>query len=159
MPKFLIVDDHAVLRRRLRQMLRPHVRWQYCGESASGEEGVQASRVCTPDVIIMDVSMPGIGGVQATHMIHAAQPNVKIVLLTLHNSVELLRAGFTAGACGYVLKSDPDGDLVRALDIVADGGMYITTAINPVTAAAVLQELNELRRNEAVALARKAATS
>jgi DNA-binding NarL/FixJ family response regulator len=89
----------------------------------------------------------------------AAQPNVKIVLLTLHNSAELLRAGFTAGACGYVLKSDPDGDLVRAFDIVADGGTYITPTIHPVTEAAVLQEVNESRKHDAIALARKAANS
>lgn len=145
MPKILIVDDHATLRRGLRGLLETHSGWECCGEADSGEEAIRAVAEFKPDVIIMDVSMPGMGGVKATKIIHEAFPAVQIVLLTLHKSTELLRAGLSAGATAYVLKSDAEDELVEALETASHGEVYITRAISPTVAADILREIKQSR--------------
>ena len=140
-PKVLIVDDHATLRRGLRGLLETHPGWECCGEADSGEEAIRAVAESKPDVIIMDVSMPGMGGVKATKIIHEAFPAVRVLLLTLHKSTELLRAGFSAGAMAYVLKSDGEDELMGALETVSRGEIYVTRAISPSAVANVVEEI------------------
>lgn len=141
MPRVLIVDDHATLRRGLRALLETHSGWQCCAEADSGEEAIRAAAECKPDVIIMDVSMPGIGGIKATRLIHDSFPSIRILLLTLHKSTELLRAGLAAGAVGYVLKSDGEDELMGALHAANRGQLYVTPAISPSVVANILKEL------------------
>jgi CheY-like chemotaxis protein len=95
----------VTLRRGLRVLLETHPGWECCAEADSGEEAIRAVVEFKPDLIIMDVSMPGMGGVQATKIIHETFPTIGILLLTLHKSTELLRAAFSAGASAYVLKT------------------------------------------------------
>jgi len=85
--------------------------------------------------------MPGMGGVQATKIIHERFPAIRILLLTLHKSTELLRAAFSAGASAYVLKSDAEGELINALETASRGEIYVTHAIPPTVAANILREL------------------
>jgi CheY-like chemotaxis protein len=102
-------------RRGLRALLETHPGRECCAEADSGEEAIRAAAEFKPDVIIMDVSMPGMGGVKATQIINETSPASRILLLTLHKSTELLRAGVSAGAIGYVLKSDDENELIGAL--------------------------------------------
>ena len=143
MPKVLIVDDHATLRRGLRALLGTHPGWECCAEADSGEEAIRVAAEFKPDVIIMDVSMPGIGGLRATKVIHEASPTIRILLLTLHKSTELLRAGLLAGAVAYVLKSDGEDELIDALETVIRGGTYVTRAISPSAVTKILEEIRQ----------------
>jgi two-component system, NarL family, response regulator NreC len=145
MSKVLIVDDHATLRRGLRGLLEPHPGWGCCAEADSGEEAIRAASEFKPDVIIMDVSMPGMGGIKATKIIHETLPAIRILLLTLHKSTELLRAAFSVGATGYVLKSDAEEDLVKALEAVSRGEVYVTRTISPAVVADILRETKQLQ--------------
>ena len=130
MPRVLIVDDHAVIRRGVQGILNAYPEWELCGEADNGQEGIRLACELQPEVVIMDVSMPGLNGLQATRIIHDVLPETKVLLLTLHSSEEFVRSAFHAGARGYVLKSDAENELVRALNIVVGEGTYVSPAID-----------------------------
>ena len=138
MPRVLIVDDHAVIRRGVQGILNGYPEWELCGEADNGEEGIRLAGELKPEVVIMDVSMPGLNGLQATRIIHDVMPETKVLLLTLHSSREFVRSAFHAGARGYVLKSDAESELVRALNIVVGEGTYVSPAIDERAAKEVL---------------------
>jgi len=140
MPRVLIVDDHAIIRRGVQGILRGHPEWELCGEAENGQEAVRLAAELRPEVIIMDVSMPGMNGVEATRAIKKQIPEAKVLLLTLHVSVDLVRSAFKAGARGYVLKSDAEQDLMRALLIVMGEGTYVSPRIDPELVRTVLKE-------------------
>jgi len=129
--RVIVVDDHAVIRRGVQGILHAFPEWELCGEAENGEEGVKLAQSVKPEIIIMDVSMPGLNGLEATRIIHQLLPNTKILLLTLHSSTELVRSAFRAGARGYVLKSDAEHELVRALNVLLGDGTYVSPAIDP----------------------------
>ena len=108
-----MVDDHALLRKGIQTILG----------------AVQLAKELLPDIVLMDISMPGMGGLEATRVIRRASPDTKVLLLTLHNSIELVETALRAGARGYLLKSDSEGELVRALRVVAENGIYISPGL------------------------------
>jgi DNA-binding NarL/FixJ family response regulator len=130
MPRVLIVDDHAVIRRGVQGILSTYPEWDLCGEADNGQDAIRLAGELTPEVIIMDVSMPGMNGLEATRIIHDLLPETKVLLLTLHSSSEFVRSAFLAGARGYVLKSDAENELVRALNVVIGEGTYVSPAID-----------------------------
>ena len=141
MPKIIVVDDHAVIRRGVQGILRSFPEWELCGEAADGQEAIRLAQAVKPEIIIMDVSMPGLNGLEATRIIRNILPETKILLLTLHSSTELVRSAFRAGARGYVLKSDAEHELVRALNVLAGDGTYVSPGIDQHFAKqAILQE-------------------
>jgi DNA-binding NarL/FixJ family response regulator len=137
MPKVLIVDDHAFIRRGVQGILQAFPEWQLCGEADNGQDAVRMTHEVKPDAIIMDVSMPGLNGVEATRAIRKENAQVKIVLLTLHESSELVRNAFQAGVNGYLLKTDAEQELVHALRVVLERGSYVSPRID----AAVAKEV------------------
>jgi len=140
MPRVLIVDDHAVIRRGVQGILQAFPEWVLCGEADNGQEAVRLAQALAPEIIIMDVSMPGLNGLEATRMIRELLPRTKILLFTLHSSVELVRSGFQAGANGYVLKSDAEQDLVQALKTLAAEKIYVSPAIDSSQVQQMIQE-------------------
>ena len=130
MPRVLIVDDHAAIRRGVQGILRSFPEWEFCGEADNGQDAVRLAEALKPEVIIMDVSMPVLNGLEATRIIHDVLPQTKVLLLTLHSSSELMRIAFRAGARGYVLKSDAEHELIRALNVVLGDGTYVSPAID-----------------------------
>jgi DNA-binding NarL/FixJ family response regulator len=141
MPKVMVVDDHAVIRRGVQGILQPFPEWQICAEASDGQEAIRIAESVQPEIIIMDVSMPGLNGLEATRIIRNILPNTKILLLTLHSSTELVRSAFRAGARGYVLKSDAEHELVRALNVVAGDGTYVSPGVDQHLAQrAILEE-------------------
>jgi DNA-binding NarL/FixJ family response regulator len=130
MPRVLIVDDHAVIRRGVQGILSTYPEWDLCGEADNGQDAIRLAGELAPEVVIMDVSMPGMNGLEATRIIHDVLPETKVLLLTLHSSSEFVRSAFRAGARGYVLKSDAENELVRALNVVIGEGTYISPAID-----------------------------
>src|SRR5262245_48998863 len=141
MNRVLVVDDHAVLRRGLQSIVRAWPGWEIAGESGSGEEAVQLVPVLKPDIILMDISMPGIGGLEATRIICQQNRKAKILLLTLHDSIEWVRNAFQAGGRGYLLKSDSEAELMRALEMVTNSGIYVSPRLDPARVQSIVNEL------------------
>jgi DNA-binding NarL/FixJ family response regulator len=130
--RLLIVDDHEIFRTGVRRVLQSDGHWDVCGEAATGDDAIKLAHETKPEVIVMDVSMPGTNGIQATRSIVSSLPDTKILLLTWHTSKELVRSGFAAGASGYLLKSDAGRDLIEALETIVDGTTYVSAAIGDV---------------------------
>jgi two-component system response regulator NreC len=145
MPRVLIVDDHAFIRRGVQTILHPYPEWEFCGEAENGKDAIRLADELKPEIIIMDVSMPGLNGIEATRAIRKSQPEVKVVLLTLHESAELLRSAFRAGARGYLLKTDAEQELVKALSVVAGEGAYISPKMDSEVVRSVMQEMSSPR--------------
>ena len=141
MPRVLIVDDHAFIRRGVQTILQSFPEWELCGEAANGSDAVRLVNQLEPDVVLMDITMPGMNGLEATRIIHNSHPRVKIILLTLHESTEVLRSGFRAGASGYLLKADAEEELLKALQVVIGDGSYISPKIDPAVVAHVINEM------------------
>ena len=144
MPRVLVVDDHAAVRRGVQSLLQASPEWEFCGEAENGQEAIHLAGELKPEIIIMDVSMPVLNGLEATRIIHNMLPNIKILLLTLHSSTELVRSAFRAGARGYVLKSDAENELVRALNVLAGDGTYVSPAIDQNLAQRAILEESQL---------------
>jgi len=142
MPRVLIVDDHAFIRRGVQTILHPFPEWELCGEADNGNDAIRMAQELKPEIIIMDLSMPGLNGIEATRAIRKTQPAMKIVLLTLHESAELVRGAFRAGARGYLLKTDAEQELVKALTVVTGQGTYISPRIDSTVVKNVISEIS-----------------
>jgi len=127
--RVLIADDHEVVRRGLRALIDGHPGWETCGEAATGREAVEKSGELKPDVIVMDITMPGLNGLDATRQVLKAVPNTQVLILTVHASEQLVRDVLAAGARGYVLKSDAGRDLVAAIDALAHHKPFFTPTL------------------------------
>lgn len=121
----LLVDDHAMFRAGIRALLESEVRMNVVGEAASGEEGVDQVRSLRPDVVVMDLSMPGGNGLDATRRIAALGYETRILVLTVHAEEEYLVPVVEAGASGYLTKVSADRDLIEAIKVVARGEVYL----------------------------------
>ncbi|MGA8490916.1 MAG: response regulator transcription factor [Terriglobales bacterium] len=133
--RILVADDHEVVRKGLIAMLQDRSDWQVCGEASNGREAVEKAKQLMPDVVVMDVSMPGLNGLEATRQIIAANPATKILILTLHDSDQVIHDVLNVGAGGYLLKSDSGRDLIAAVEALLHNKNYFT----PKVAAMVLQ--------------------
>jgi two-component system, NarL family, response regulator NreC len=142
MPRVLIVDDHAFIRRGVQTILQPYSEWEFCGEASNGSDAVRLVEELRPSVVLMDVTMPGMNGIEATRIIRKSHPEVKVILLTLHESSEVLRTGFRAGASGYLLKADAEEELMKALRVVVGEGSYVSPKIDR---SVVTQVINEMQ--------------
>jgi DNA-binding NarL/FixJ family response regulator len=120
----LIADDHEVMRKGLKSLLAARRDWQVCGEAASGLEAIEKSVKLNPDIIVMDVSMPQMDGLQAARGILLSRPEQKIVMYTIHESNEFACAAMRAGAQAAVPKSDKAEQLFHAIDVVLQGEAF-----------------------------------
>ncbi len=113
--RVLIVDDHEIFRRGLRALLEPSVEWQICGEAVDGLDAMEQCKSLDPDIVIMDVSMPRLNGLEATRLIRKENPKSQIVIITQHDSPQIRTAAKDAGAQAFVTKSSVGSELVTAL--------------------------------------------
>src|ERR1700757_2133631 len=113
--RLLIVDDHKVVRRGIRSLLADHNRWEVCGEAVDGQDAVDKARELKPDLIIMDVSMPRLNGLEAARQVRGILPDCEVVVLSQHENSEMARQALKAGARGYVVKSSISRDLISAV--------------------------------------------
>ncbi len=125
--RILIADDHEVMRRGVRGLLESHDEWAVCGEAFEGKEAVVKSRELRPDLIIMDINMPGLTGIAAAQQIRRENPSAKILFFSVHESSQTVREVMNAGAQGYVAKSRAGHDLVDAVRNVLSGGTFFPT--------------------------------
>jgi two-component system response regulator NreC len=121
----LLVDDHAMFRAGIKALLEAEGRLQVVGEASSGDEAVDRVRELKPDVVIMDLSMPGSNGLEATRRIAALELDTKVLVLTVHAEEEYLVPVVEAGASGYLTKTSADNDLIEAIKVVARGEVYL----------------------------------
>ena len=127
----LIVDDHEVVREGLRLSLSRAPRIRVIGEAADGESAVALAERRKPNVVIMDVRMPGMDGLEATKMLVDRDPAIAVLIFTAYSERSLLSRGLESGARGYILKEAPHETLVRAIEKVADGEGYVDPALMP----------------------------
>lgn len=125
----LIVDDHPVVREGLRSCLGAYARIRILGEAADGVEAVAKARSLYPNVVLMDLNLPKLSGLEATEQIHREVPQVRVLALTAHHNVEYVRRIMAAGAHGYVLKDSAPDELVNAIETVRGGGNYFSTTV------------------------------
>ena len=125
--KILIVDDHEVVRQGLRTILKARPEWEIVGEAANGEEAVQAVMKSKPDVVILDITMPVMSGLEAVQKITDLHLNTRVLIFTMHDSSSLVKAVREAGAKGYVLKSHAARDLVKAIEALLGGETFFGT--------------------------------
>jgi two-component system response regulator NreC len=123
--KVLIVDDHAIVRAGLRALLKCEPGMELVGEATSGEEAIQLSQELQPDVIVLDLSLPGLDGIQVTRHIKAELPGIRILILTVHEDEALLREAIRAGASGYIIKHAAENELISAIHSVQMGDIYV----------------------------------
>ena len=127
--RILVVDDHAVVRRGVRSLLESHEGWEVCGEATNGRDAVEQSRQLRPDVVVMDLSLPELNGLDATRQILKHAPGTEVLVLTMHRSEELARDVLRAGARGYIMKSDADENLITAVDTLRQHKPFLTSAV------------------------------
>jgi DNA-binding NarL/FixJ family response regulator len=127
--RIIIVDDHAVVRRGVRALLESQPGWEVAGEAATGREAVELVARLRPDVVVMDLSLPELNGLEATRQIVKESPQTEVLVLTMHHSEQLARDMLQAGARGYVLKSDADQNLIRAVESLRDHKPFLTPTV------------------------------
>ena len=125
----LIVDDHEVVRRGLRALIESHPGWEVCGEAATGREAVEKATKFKPNMVVMDIAMPELNGLEATRQILKAAPRTPVLILTVYESEQVVREVFEAGAQGLVLKSDAGRDLVTAIEALGQHKVFFTSSV------------------------------
>ncbi len=127
--RILVADDHEVVRRGLCALLQAQPDWEICGEAADGREALEKAQKLRPDVVILDIGMPSLNGLEATRQILKLNPQTRILILTLHDSDQVVREVLNAGARGFLLKSDAARDLVAAVEALRRDKTYFTSKV------------------------------
>lgn len=122
----LLADDHVMFRRGIRGIIQAIDDVEVVGEANDGFEVIEILKTTPPQLVILEISMPNLRGLEATWEIKIINPKVKVLILTMHKDQECLYHAFAAGADGYLLKEDSDSDLISAIDILRKGGTYIS---------------------------------
>lgn len=123
--RVLVVDDHTIIREGISLLLKAHQDIEVVGEAVDGVDAIEKMRQLRPDIVLMDLSMPRMGGVEATQQIKKEHPEVQVLALTVHGNPEYFLRILSAGASGYVVKGASSGELVSALRAVFQGGTYL----------------------------------
>ena len=123
--RILLADDHAILRSGLRLMLAAHEELEIVGETSTGAETLTQTEILQPDLILLDLSMPGISGLDILPVLRKSAPGVKILVLTMHDDKHYLQQALRSGASGYVLKKAADTELITAIRAVLSGELYV----------------------------------
>ena len=127
--RIFIADDHEVVRKGLCALLQAEPNWEVCGEAADGRDAVEKVRELKPDAIILDIGMPGLNGLEATRQIMKDDPRARVLILTFHDSDQVVRDVLNAGARGFLLKSDAARDLVVAIEALRRDKTYFTSKV------------------------------
>jgi len=127
--RIMLADDHEIVRRGLCALLSAQPDWEVCGEASHGREAVEKALELHPDVVIVDIGMPMLNGLEATRQILKADPKIKVLILTLHDSDQVVQEVLNAGARGFLLKSDAARDLVAAVEALRRGKIYFTPKV------------------------------
>jgi DNA-binding NarL/FixJ family response regulator len=147
--QILIADDHEIVRRGLRQALAERPEWKVCGEASTGRDAVAKALRLKPDVVVMDIAMPEMNGLDATRKIRQSLPETQFVILTLHLSDQLVYDILEAGARSYILKSDAERDLITAVEAVSRKRTYFTSKVSEMMVNRFHSDPNQSREEAA----------
>jgi len=126
--RILLVDDHPIVRQGLKTLLEGHSGWEVIGEASDGAEAVEKAKDLSPDVMVLDVTMPRMNGLEACRVLRRQSPALEILFVTQHDSPQMMREALEAGARGYVVKSNAARDLLAAVEAVSQHRVF--TALN-----------------------------
>jgi len=129
--RIMLSDDHSFVRRGLRNILESTDQYEICGEASDGRQTLELARKLHPDILILDISLPTPNGLEVAKQLSESLPEIKVLILTMHDSAEMLRAAAAAGAYGYLLKSDDEALLVDALQHLKMGEHFISPSFEP----------------------------
>jgi DNA-binding NarL/FixJ family response regulator len=127
--RILVADDHEIVRRGLVSLLKSHAGWDVCGEAADGRQALSKARELRPDIVILDIGMPNLNGLEVARQLRREIPESKVLILTITDSDEVVRAVLDAGARGFVLKSDAVRDLVAAVEAIQSNKTFFTSRV------------------------------
>jgi DNA-binding NarL/FixJ family response regulator len=130
--RILIVDDHGIVREGLKSLLQNQSDMEVVGEGQDGQIAVELAEKLSPDMVIMDMSMPNVNGFEANMLILQLRPNTKVIILSMHSDGHIVKEALVAGASAYVLKSNLFDEMLRALEAVAEGRRYLSPRITDV---------------------------
>ncbi len=142
--RILIADDHGVLRAALRSLLGAEPDFQVVGEAADGTEALRLAQELQPDLLLLDINMPGPSGIEVTQTLRQTNSNIKILILTVHEDEGLLQEAIRVGASGYVVKRAVEAELMSSIRAVARGDLYI----HPVMTRALIADLSRRRSRD-----------
>jgi DNA-binding NarL/FixJ family response regulator len=143
MLRILIADDHEVARQGIRALLEAHPGWEVCAEAKDGREAVELASTTNPALILLDVGMPNLNGLEAARQILAASPDIPILILTMLDSDQVVREVLRAGARGFLLKSDAGRDLVAAVEALQLRRTFFTTRVSQMVLEGFLDRDNQ----------------
>lgn len=143
MISIILVDDHVIMREGLRNLLEEESDIEIIGEADNGRDAVKISIEKNPDIVVMDVAMQDMNGIEATRQIKKENPNIKIIVLSMHSERQIVVGIFRAGASGYLLKASTSIELVEAIRTVYLGRKYLSQKISDI----VLQEISDIKRD------------
>jgi DNA-binding NarL/FixJ family response regulator len=157
MLQILIADDHDVARSGIRSLLENHAGWQVCGEAKDGREAVELAASLNPDLILLDIGMPNLNGLEAARQILTTSPGASILILTMHDSDQLVREVLRAGARGFLLKSDAGRDLIAAVEALEQRRTFFTTKVSQMVLSGFLNrdDVADTADNENILTARE----
>jgi DNA-binding NarL/FixJ family response regulator len=141
--RILVADDHGLVRRGVRAILHSRHGWRVVGEATNGREAVEKAIELKPDVAVVDIGMPELDGVEVTRQIREAIPNTKVLVLTMHESDQMVRRALDAGARGYLLKSDLTDSLPKAVKAIAEGKRFLTPKVSEIVLEGFLKRRNQ----------------
>jgi DNA-binding NarL/FixJ family response regulator len=127
--RILVADDHEVVRHGVRSLLEGHPGWEVCAEASDGREAVEKSIRLKADVVILDIGMPNLNGLESTRQILRSLPQARVLILTMHESEQVVREVLEAGARGFLLKSDAGRDLVAAVEALQRHKTFFTSKV------------------------------
>ena len=151
--RIMIADDHAIVRRGLRSLLETQPGWEVCAEASNGREAVEKAAQFKPDVAVIDIGMPELNGLEATRQIVAMHPQTEVLILTMHQSEEVVREVLHVGARGYVLKSDADVHLIAAVETLLQHKPFLTPTVTDLVLGEYLNDwtsAEDIRANSRV---------
>ena len=146
--RILLADDHEIVRRGVCALLQNHEGWEVCGEASDGRQALEMAKQLKPDVVILDIGMPHLNGLDITRQLLQYDPQFKIIVLTITDADQVIREALDAGARGFVLKSDAARDLVSAVEALQSKRMFFTPRVNDLVLQGFLDKGHSVSRNE-----------
>src|SRR5579872_4936312 len=141
--RILLADDHTVMRNGLRLLLERQPNLTVVGEASDGRETERAAESVSPDVVVMDIAMPNLNGIEAARQITAARPQTAIVILSMHSDESYVIRALKAGARAYLLKDSAEGDLIAAVRAVTEGKSFFSPAISRILVEDYMRQLEQ----------------
>jgi len=146
--RILIADDHALVRQGAKVVIQARQGWKVVGEAANGREAVQKAIALKPDVVVVDIGMPELDGVEVARQIREGVPSTKVLVLTMHESDQMVKRALDAGALGYILKSDLTECLARAVKAVSEGKRFLTPKVSEIVLDGFLKARSQRQQGQ-----------